>query len=155
MPAEFTPITSQEEFDKAIATRLQRERDKAVRETEERFADYDQLKSDAESWKGKYETASGQLTERSAEVDKLSAQVKANEKANTRTKVARELGIPYDMADRIKGETEAEMKEDAKILAGFVKSSQQAPPLGDPEPPIEQDDKNAGLKEMLKTLTNK
>ena len=51
--------------------------------------------------------------------------------------------------------TEDEMKEDAKILASFVKSSQPAPPLGDPEPPIEQDDKNAGLREMLKTLTNK
>ena len=155
MPAEFTPINSQEEFDKAIASRLQRERDKAVKETEERFADYEQIKSDSASWKEKFEKASGQLTEKNAEVDKLNAQVKANETANTRAKVARELGIPFDMADRIKGETEDEMKEDAKILASFVKSSQPAPPLGDPEPPIEQDDKNAGLREMLKTLTNK
>lgn len=155
MPAEFTPINSQEEFDKAIASRLQRERDKAVKETEERFADYEQIKSDSASWKEKFEKASGQLTEKNAEVDKLNAQVKANETANTRAKVARDLGIPYDMADRIKGETEEEMKEDAKILAGFVKSSQGVPPLGDPEPPIDQDDKSAGLREMLKTLTNK
>ena len=150
MPAEFTPITTQEDFDKAIATRLQRERDKAVKETEGRFADYEQLKSDIESFKSKYEEINGQLAERNTEVDKLNAQLKANETANTRAKVARELGIPFDMADRIKGETEDEMKEDAKI-----KSSQPAPPLGDPEPPIEQDDKNAGLREMLKTLTNK
>lgn len=155
MPAEFTPITTQEDFDKAIATRLQRERDKAVKETEGRFADYEQLKSDIESFKSKYEEINGQLTEKNTEVDKLNAQIKANETANTRAKVARELGIPFDMADRIKGETEDEMKEDAKILASFVKSSQSAPPLGDPEPPIEQDDKNAGLREMLKTLTNK
>ena len=155
MPAEFTPITTQEDFDKAIATRLQRERDKAVKEAEGRFADYEQLKSDIESFKSKYEEINGQLTEKNAEVDKLNAQIKANETANTRAKVAHELGIPFDMADRIKGETEDEMKEDAKILASFVKSSQSAPPLGDPEPPIEQDDKNAELREMLKTLTNK
>ena len=155
MPAEFTPITTQEEFDKAIASRLQRERDKAVKETEGKFADYEQIKSDSASWKSKYEEVNGQLTEKNTEVDKLNAQIKANETANTRAKVARELGIPFDMADRIKGETEDEMKEDAKILASFVKSSQSAPPLGDPEPPIEQDDKSAGLREMLKTLTNK
>ena len=151
---EFTPITTQEEFDKAIASRLQREHAKAVKETEEKFADYEQIKSDSASWKEKYESANGQLTDANAKVTELESKVRTHETNSTKMRIAHEFGIPYDMADRIKGDDEDAMKADAKVMAGFIKGTQKEPPLGGTEDPL-PNEKNAGLREMLKTINNK
>ena len=43
--AEFTPITTQEEFDNAIKERLTRDREAQAKKVAEKYADYEDLKS--------------------------------------------------------------------------------------------------------------
>lgn len=104
----FDPITSQEEFDKRLASRLNRERAK--------FSDYDELKA-----------KSAKLDELEAanksELQKLSERAEAAEKRAVqaeftalREKVARTKGVP---ASSLTGETEEELNASADELIAW------------------------------------
>ena len=91
-----------------------------------------------------------------AYIKELEDKVKKYESDSVKTKIARAAGLPDEMADRLRGTTEEEMKADAESLAKLV-SKKDVAPLGDPEPDkgsggSDDDKKNASLKKMLKEL---
>lgn len=112
--ADFKPINTQEEFDAAIADRLKREREK--------FSDYDQLKNAAADHK---KTVDG-LNE---QINNMKTQISAYETASVKTRIAHEMGLPYEFASRLSGSTEEEIKKDAQSMQAFVKSGNYVPPL--------------------------
>lgn len=73
-----------------------------------------------------------QLEENKQTIADLTAKNAKYESDSVKMKVAREAGLPIEMADRICGKDEAEMKADAAKLASFMKSS-HSPQLRDPE----------------------
>lgn len=107
--ADFTPIMTQEDFDAAIAARLTREREKAVRP----YADYEQIKTELGSTK---ET----LAARVAEIAELTGQLKGARTDLAKTRIALDKGLPLALAQRLTGETEDELKADAETLAGLL-----------------------------------
>lgn len=150
--SEFTPITTQEEFDTAIKARLAREKEK--------YAGYDQLKARVEE----LETENGVLKS-AAEANKTSAadfekqiaelqgQVKTYEGKDLRLRAAVANGLPIELADRLAGDDEEAITADAKRLASFMKPAEPKPPMKSTEPNL--DNKNAGIKEMLNNLNIK
>lgn len=88
--------------------------------------------------------------EKLSSVDELERQVKTYKLKNLKTNIANQAGIPLDLADRLNGENEEELKADAEKMAGFVNKKQPLP-MKQTEPPV--DDKDAGLKKMLGNLT--
>lgn len=128
---EFKPITTQEELDAIIKSRLERERNK--------FADYDQLKTSATDLRKALETARSEASaaaqEASKKISELEKQNKAYATAAVKTRIALEYGIPSDIKDRLCGETEEEIKADAERIAPlFANRKPPAPPLRNPEP---------------------
>ena len=84
-------------------------------------------------------------------IDDLKSQIENYKLNELKVNVARQEGIPFELIGRLSGNTEEELKEDAKSLASFF--SKKTPlPLKLTEPPV--DDKNTGLKQMLTELTN-
>ena len=145
--SEFKPITTQEEFDAAIKARLSREKEK--------YVDYDQLKSRVEELekengglKSTIEATNQSKADADKQLEDLQNQIAGYETANLRTRVALQHGLPYDLADRLQGTDEESLKADAERLAGFMKKTQPAYPLGTNEP-SSIDDKDAALKGML------
>lgn len=55
------------------------------------------------------------------------ATIKNYEKRNRKVQIAMETGIPYELADKISGDTEDDMQKDAKTLAGFLKKTNAYP----------------------------
>lgn len=127
--ADFTPITSQEEFDAAIKERLRREREK--------YADYDDLKAKSADHEKTVADYARQLSEANAKIEghdkavaDLNAKIKGYETASAKTRIALETGLPYEMASRLTGETEDDIKRDAANLAKLIgKQNPPAPPL--------------------------
>ena len=105
---EFTPIKTQAEFDAAVKNSV----DAAVAQAEKKF----------EGWKSPEDFAA--LTK---ERDDLTAKNKAYEIAALRVKAATEKGLPLELADRLKGETEEELLKDAEALAGITAKSAHTP----------------------------
>src|SRR5690606_29607369 len=62
-----------------------------------------------------------------AQVDELQSRLKSYELENLKIKIANQAGIPLDLADRLSGETEEEIKADAEKLAGYINQKPTLP----------------------------
>ena len=159
--AEFKEIKTQEEFDAAIKDRLDREKAK--------FADYEELKKkagEADSYKEQLDTATAKISdlEQSAketadklanhakEVSELTERATKAERSLLRRKIAEENNIPTSLADRLTGETEEDLRKDAKTFSRYVHTG--AAPLAsvDPAPSNEKAVQDAALRGVLQGL---
>ena len=165
----FKEILTQEDFDIAIGERLKREREAA----EKRYAGFDEAKEKAE----KYDALIAKDLE--GQIKKLSEQLNAEKQKNTdhdkivsdltaratkaeaeimKSRIAHEAGLPYELSSRLTGETEEELKEDAKALASYVRPV-AAPPLASTDPSKTSGSaataKQAALMALANSLTNK
>lgn len=100
---------TQEEMNKIVSERVQRERAK--------YEDYDSLKAKAAKFDEQEEANKTELQKATERAEKLEAEVKSLKKAsevkNIRNKVAEEFGIPSSL---LLGETEDDCKAQAKAL---------------------------------------
>lgn len=152
--AEFTPITTQEEFDAAIKARLERQ-EKAVAARYEGAlpkADADALRT---GYEGKLadltrqiESANGAKGEAEKKLSDALSKIKQYETDSAKTRIALEMGIPYALAGRLNGETEEEIRKDAEALRGLMKPP--AAPLASPEPGGNADE--ASLRNLLRQM---
>ena len=132
---DFTPITSQEQFDAMVKDRLERQSKKFDTEKadlEKKYSGY-MSSDDLTKLKQSYEDQIKDLNtkiEASAsvqtELDSAKKQIEAQKLDSLRIKTALENGIPYEFADRLKGTTAEELTADAKLFAkGFTNHAGQ------------------------------
>lgn len=152
---EFKAIETQEELNRIIGERIQRVKD----QEKAKYADYDALKEKAEKYDAAvadYETQLKDLNEKVAGHDQTVAELTAKAaKAETellKTRIANESGIPYELAGRITGETEEDLRKDAEAFAKFVAPRQPAPPLSSREPSQQVSPESAQYQELLDGL---
>jgi chromosome segregation ATPase len=135
--SDFTPIETQEQLDKVIGERIRRAEQKAA----EKYADYEDLKTQNAG----YVTQISQLqTQLQAQADKakesetsiadLTAKVHQYETASVKTKVALEIGLPYQMASRLTGDDEKAIRADAEAMKQLIGAQVGPAPLGSTEP---------------------
>jgi len=141
---EFKVISTQEELDALIKDRIDRER----KSLSEKYSDYEELKkrnTEYETQVSKLSEANKAYEAKKAEYDKqisdLSSKIKGYETDSAKTRIALEMGLPYEMAGRLSGSTEEEIRKDAETLSKFVNRSSQAPSSTN-EPQRYSDDKN-------------
>lgn len=149
----FEIIDTQEKFDAAIAERLRRERETVSK----KYADYDDLKKKT----AEYETTLGTMTKEAeenakkySEYDKkladLQAKVKGYETGSVKTRIAHETGIPFELAERLSGDTEEEIRKDAETLSKFIGGVKKSAPLRNSD----DDSKTSALRAFTASLVN-
>ena len=131
---EFTPITTQAEFDAAVQATVA----SAVEETKKQY----------EGWTSPEDTA--KLTK---ERDDASAQNKAYELKMLKIKTASEKGIPIALADKLAGETAEDISKDADALAGYLAPKKQPSPKFSGDTGV-TNSKTAAQLSMLAALEN-
>lgn len=139
--ADFTPITTQEEFDNAVNERLETER-QAVRNE---YADYLSPDDEKEKYKGYVKP------EDAAAKDK---KIKDYETNSLKMKIAHETGLPYELAGRLSGETEDDIRKDAQALSKLIGKGKPTAPLASTEPGG-SDVKKAAMKSFTAKLMGK
>lgn len=149
---EFKAITTQEEFDAAIAERLKRQKETI----EAKYQDYDTLKNDNVTLKTQLGKANEALEagktgteDLNKQIADLTGKVGKYELSNLKTTIALQNGIPFDLADRLNGEDEASIIEDAKRLASYIGQSEPIAPLKSSEPIDTETDAYKNLLEGL------
>lgn len=131
---DFKVIETQEEFDKAIQSRLKQK----DRELADKYKDYlspddvTALKADfdkqlQEANKLVKETQD-KLSTFDETVSNLTKRAEAAEKQVLKNRVAYENKLPIELSERLIGNTEEELKADAEKLSGIIKPN-NAPPL--------------------------
>lgn len=123
--AEFEPITSQEALDARIEDAL-----KAYREKN----------GDPVALAKQLDTLTRDKGKQDKELESLRTEVAGYKTAALKSKVAREAGLPYELASRLDGDDEAALKKDAESLAKLLAPSgkpaaqRETQPLHDGEP---------------------
>jgi len=119
--------------------------------------DYEELKSAKATLEQQLEELNGTLiatNEKYASVDETLQEkdrlIKDYETTNLKYRIANQAGIPMDIASRLAGETEEEIKADAEKLAGFVNKKQPLP-LKTTEP-SDVDAEDKAYKSLLDNL---
>ena len=153
---EFKVINTQEEFDAAIKDRIERER----KSLSEKYSDYEDLKkknTEYEAQVSKLSEANKAYETKASEYDRqiseLSSKIKGYETDSAKTRIALEMGLPYEMANRLSGSTEEEIKKDAELLSKFVNRQNPAPTSSN-EPQRYSNDKNndRAYKELARKI---
>ena len=130
---EFKVIETQEELNKIIQKRLA-QKDKELAESIKGYLkpeEVEDLKADFEKQlsesKKALEEAETKLREHDAEVSDLKEKAAAAETKLLKSKIAHETGLPFELAERIVGNTEEELKQDAENLKAIIAPSRLAP----------------------------
>lgn len=147
-------ITTQEELDAVLADRLKRKDEQLAK----KYGDYEDIKKRLQTYETDIANYTKQLEEankKSATFDKtvadLNAKIKGYETDSVKRKIARETGIPYELAGRLSGETEEDIRKDAQSLAKVINAEQPAAPLASTEGAAASGE-NAAYKKMLDNL---
>lgn len=124
--AEFTPIETQEAFDAAIKDRIERAKKTVTAEVAKQYEGWISP-ADAKKSADQIAALTAQIGERDTKIADLTAKTSAYEIASVKTKVAHEVGLPYELAERLSGTTEEEIRKDADALAKFAVPRQATP----------------------------
>lgn len=144
---EFEPITTQEQLDEIISSRLKRDREA----TAKRYADYDDIKGKNDEYVkriAELEKANGDLAKKYEGYDTqlldLQNKCKDYEAARKKTDIALEYGLPYGMASRLKGDTDEDIRKDAQDMMAMMKGT------GRKKSPTQSDDTGKGKPDETK-----
>ena len=150
--ADFKVIETQEQLDNIIGERLSRDRETQAKKYEGFVSpeDYQKKVDEYEKQvKGLSETIKNneQIVK---EVENYKAQIKKYETDSVKTRVAHEVGLPYGMAERLRGESEEDIRKDAETLQKLV-NKKPAPPARSDDPD-KIDSSRVAMKNMLEKL---
>lgn len=134
--SDFKVIETQEDFDKAIQSRL-KQKDRELADKYKDYlspddvtalkADYDKQLEEANKL---VEEANQKLSTFDETVSNLTQRAETAENKLLKNKVAYENKLPIELSDRLIGSTEEELKADAEKLSGILKpQGHGAPPL--------------------------
>ena len=137
--SEFKIIETQEQFDAAIGERIKREKESLAKKYEGYLdpegikkikADYDKTIADLSK---SLEEANGKAAKHDKEVADLTAKIKGYESASVKTRIAHEVGIPFELANRLTGDDEDAIRKDAESVKSLLGHGRSAP-LASTEP---------------------
>jgi hypothetical protein len=148
--ADFKAIETQEELDKIITNRLEREREAANKRYEGFISPEDHKKALAEQQKT-FDDYKKAHEGDAKTIEDLTAKNKAYETAALKSRVAREVGLSYEWVDRIGGEDENSIRADAEALKKLVGTGKTLLPTRNMDQSA-GDDKDASLRQVLKSI---
>lgn len=162
MAEEFKPISTQEELDRVIGERLKRQ-ETSIRDEYKEYMKPESVAELRKDYDTKIEQLNAQVKDFNTKIDafgvaekKYQDQIAKYESDSVKTRIAIEEGIPLELRDRLKGATEEEIREDAKLFKGFAKANPIAP-LANSEVHMSPEEakkaaNDSAIKQLLKDL---
>lgn len=146
---------SQEELNSIVSERLNKEKEKYDKQVKE-------LTTKAEAYEKQIATFTSQLEEinkkvatHESELQERDNKIHEYETQSVKMRVAHEVGIPYELANRLSGTTEEEIKADAESIKGLLGQSKAVPPLKSTEEVPEGNELENAFRQLSRNLQNK
>lgn len=148
---EFKVIETQEQLNAIIKARLDREKEK--------YADYDKLSEKIKNLETENSNLKQTITEKETSestnltrITELEKDVTSWKQKSLKQQIAMKNGLPFDLADRLQGDSEESLNEDAERLASLVNVKNYTQPLADKEPNFEPKGTDAAWRDVVKNL---
>ena len=159
---EFQEIKTQDELDRIVLERLKREKETNSKKYEGWISPEDQAKA-TEKATASMQKQIDDLTKASADEAKKyagydkeladrDAKIKAYETDSVKTRIALKTGLPYEMASRLRGDSEKDIQSDADALKAVMGSSKPIAPLANAGDQGSGNSSNAALTDMLRKM---
>jgi len=135
-----------------VVDKVMAEYGKSVQSYKDKLTEADSLKQEKESLETQLNDLQQTLQTKETElsgVDEIKNELEKYKLKDLKTSVAIKAGIPLELAGRLSGETEEELKADAETLAGFV-NKKPTLPLKPNEPDVNKE--NQEMEQMLDSL---
>lgn len=132
--SEFKPIETQEALDAILKDRLDRQKKSVTDEIKKQYEGWISPE-DAKKSTDEIAALTGKLSDSEKTIADLTAKNSAYEISSVKMRIAHETGLPYELAERLSGSTEDEIRKDAETLSQFT-SQAQATPSFTSEPPV-------------------
>lgn len=149
--AEFKTIETQEQLDAIIKSRLDREKAK--------YSDYDTLAEKIKKLETENTSLKQTITDKETSESTTASKIADLEKdvitwknKSLKQQIAMKNGLPFDLADRLQGDSEESLNEDAERLASLVNVKNYTQPLADKEPNFESKCTDAAWRDVVKSL---
>lgn len=160
-----TPITTQEELDEVLKDRLERQTKKfeaEKAELEKKYSGYtsgDDLAKVKASYDEQIKSLNAKLDETKdiqTKLDEANASIGKYQLDSLKIKTALDNKLPYEFADRLKGNTAEELAKDAELFAKTFQANPSAPSFV-PDEGIKGEEarKKEAFKAMLKDIDEK
>lgn len=147
---EFKVIETQEQLNAIIKARLDREKEK--------YADYDQLAEKIKNLETENTSLKQTITDKETSestnltrISELEKDVTTWKQKSLKQQIAMKNGLPFDLADRLQGDSEESLNEDAERLASLVNVKTYTQPLADTEPNV-NNGIDAAWRDVVKNL---
>lgn len=148
---EFKVIETQEQLDAIIKSRLDREKAK--------YSDYDTLAEKIKNLETENTNLKQAITDKETSestnltrITELEKDVTAWKNKSLKQQIAMKNGLPFDLADRLQGDTEESLNEDAERLASLVSVKNYTQPLADKEPAFKEKGVDSAWRDVVKNL---
>lgn len=146
---------SQDELNSIVSDRLNKEKEKYEKQVKE-------LNEKAEAYEKQIATFTSQLEEinkkvatHETEIQERDSKIQQYETQSVKMRVAHEIGIPYELASRLSGTTEEEIKADAESIKGLLGQQKAVPPLKGTEDVPEGNELDSAFRTLSRNLQNK
>lgn len=148
---EFKVIETQEQLNAIIKARLDREKEK--------YSDYEKLSEKIKNLETENSNLKQTITEKETSestnltrITELEKDVTSWKQKSLKQQIAMKNGLPFDLADRLQGDSEESLNEDAERLASLVNVKNYTQPLADKEPNFEPKGTDAAWRDVVKNL---
>ncbi len=149
--AEFKIIETQEQLDAIIKSRLDREKAK--------YSDYDTLAEKIKKLETENTNLKQTITDKETSESTTASKIADLEKdvitwknKSLKQQIAIKNGLPFELANRLQGDNEESLEEDAIRLASLVNVKNYTQPLADKEPNFESKGTDAAWRDVVKSL---
>lgn len=148
---EFKVIETQEQLDAIIKSRLDREKAK--------YSDYDTLAEKIKNLETENTNLKQAITDKETSestnltrITELEKDVTTWKNKSLKQQIAMKNGLPFDLADRLQGDNEESLNEDAERLASLVSVKNYTQPLADKEPAFKEKGVDSAWRDVVKNL---
>ena len=136
MAEAFTPITTQEQLNDIITERLKRDREAQKKKIkEDGWLSPEDAQKREKALQDSIDTLTKENEGHKKTIADHEASIKRYQAAELRSKIADEVGLDRRLIDRIKGDTEADIRKDAEGLKSlFGSAGPSVDPMASTEP---------------------
>lgn len=144
---------TQEEVNKLVG-QARMEGKEAGRKEFEGFASPDEVAKQIASLNDQLKTLTDEKTALEAQLSESAGKIAKYEIDSVKTRVARELGLSYEAAEFLKGDTEEAIRESGEALKGIVGKAFTPPAFNADPAPKEESKEVEGWRKMANDLFN-
>lgn len=152
MSEENNKTFSQEELNSIVSDRLNKEKSKYEKQIEELTAKTNSYEQQIANFTSQLEEINKKAATSDEELKAKESKIQEYESAALKMRIAHEFEIPYELANRLSGNTEEEIKADAEVVKKLLGTTKGYAPMKTTEDSASESNLDSAFRQFSRQL---